>query len=335
MKLAIVGCGAIVEQFFLPALEKLSSKFETLLFIDADPRRAGAFAEKSGQGRAVSLDAAVEDADAALIATPNSTHFNIAKQFLEVGKHCLVEKPITLVPDEARELADLASAREVVLAVNQTRRFVPATAIVRQIARSGELGDFEGFTHEEGGESNWPTVSGFYFAKGAVRTGVLMDLGVHVVDWYRYVLGDGLEITAADHDGYCGPEALARVKLAFHNGHGNITLSRFYRLRNKFELRFTQGSVEGDVFDFNSVRLRTRSGKLRVISAEERILTYGGLAPRVLKDFFHSISTGAEAISSGRDNVKTITLLDRAYTVAHLFDAPWYEALEVRKGANG
>lgn len=78
---------------------------------------------------------------AVAIATPVQTHFALAKQALEAGKHVLVEKPMTTSPDEAQQLIDLAAAKGLTLMVDHTFVYTGAVRRIKQLVDSGELGN--------------------------------------------------------------------------------------------------------------------------------------------------------------------------------------------------
>jgi predicted dehydrogenase len=79
--------------------------------------------------------------DAVVIATPISTHFDLAKACLERGKHVLVEKPITRTVSEAEELIDLAREKSRVLMVDHTFIYSGAVRKLREIIDSGDIGE--------------------------------------------------------------------------------------------------------------------------------------------------------------------------------------------------
>ncbi len=79
--------------------------------------------------------------DAVAIATPVSTHFELAKRCLEAGKHVLVEKPLAATVAEAKALNEIAAKAGRVLMVDHTYLFNPAIRKIRQIVDSGELGE--------------------------------------------------------------------------------------------------------------------------------------------------------------------------------------------------
>lgn len=80
------------------------------------------------------------DVDAVVIATPVSTHFELAQQVLRAGKHVLVEKPMTCTSDQAKRLIDEAARRERVLFVDHTFIYTPAVRKIRQLVDEGTLG---------------------------------------------------------------------------------------------------------------------------------------------------------------------------------------------------
>src|SRR5438552_14943813 len=79
--------------------------------------------------------------NAVSIVTPVATHFEIAKQALLVGKHALVEKPLTSTTEEAQALIELAARNDRVLMVDHTFVYTGAVRKMKEIVASGELGD--------------------------------------------------------------------------------------------------------------------------------------------------------------------------------------------------
>lgn len=79
--------------------------------------------------------------DAIIIATPVSSHFEIAKAALNEGKHCFVEKPLTQTTRQAEELIEIADRRGVHLFVDYTFLFTGAVQKMKSIVSEGELGD--------------------------------------------------------------------------------------------------------------------------------------------------------------------------------------------------
>lgn len=78
---------------------------------------------------------------AVAIATPVSTHFELARRCLEAGKHVLVEKPLTATVAEGKALVELAERVGRILMVDHTYLFSPAVQRIKALVDNGELGD--------------------------------------------------------------------------------------------------------------------------------------------------------------------------------------------------
>ena len=81
------------------------------------------------------------DVAAVVIATPAATHFALARQALECGKHVLVEKPLATTVAEVDELARCADQRGLVVMAGHTFIYNPAVRYVKRLIDAGELGD--------------------------------------------------------------------------------------------------------------------------------------------------------------------------------------------------
>jgi len=79
--------------------------------------------------------------DAVAIATTVTSHYKIAKDFLEAGKHVFVEKPFTRSVEEAEDLVKISTERSLVLMVGHLLKYHPAVIKLKEIVDSGELGE--------------------------------------------------------------------------------------------------------------------------------------------------------------------------------------------------
>lgn len=138
--LAVVGCGywgskhvRIVHQ---------SPMLDMTLAVDARQSSLDYITSQySGVNVATEFEAALaSDAAGVIIATPISTHFELAKAALERGKHVLVEKPLAMTSDECRELIAIAKKNKLVLMVGHTFEYHPAVEKTREIVQQGRIG---------------------------------------------------------------------------------------------------------------------------------------------------------------------------------------------------
>ena len=110
---------------------------------DIDPKRLALVAENSPWVQTTTDCAeAIHDPAAAAVGiiTPLSSHYELARQALEAGKHVFIEKPVTRTSEEAQRLIDLAAEKNCVLMVGHIFLFNPGILKIKEIIQSGVLG---------------------------------------------------------------------------------------------------------------------------------------------------------------------------------------------------
>lgn len=111
--------------------------------------RSGRLAVAQRQYRHLKTSTRVQDAikdpkvDAVVIATPVFTHYELARQAMEAGKHVLLEKPMTASLKEADDLMDLAAQKGVTLMVDHTFLYTGAVETIKKLVDSGTIGDLQ------------------------------------------------------------------------------------------------------------------------------------------------------------------------------------------------
>ena len=85
------------------------------------------------------------DVDGIIIATPISTHFKLAKQVLEAGKHVLIQKPMAMSVKECDELTEIANSKSLTIMVAHTFLFTSAVRKLKELADSNHLGNLKHF----------------------------------------------------------------------------------------------------------------------------------------------------------------------------------------------
>ncbi len=95
------------------------------------------------QGYSSIENALLGDYDGFIIATPAKTHYDIAKIIMNAKKHLLIEKPMTLSVEEAKELVVLSEKNEVNAMVGHVLLFHPAVKKIKEMIDSGEIGDLQ------------------------------------------------------------------------------------------------------------------------------------------------------------------------------------------------
>lgn len=110
---------------------------------DSDANRADRFRHRTRGEVTTELDRVLEDPhiDAVILATPISTHYELARRSLEAGKHVLVEKPLSARVEEADCLIELAAEKGLAIMCGHTFLFSPPVMAIREMIARGELGE--------------------------------------------------------------------------------------------------------------------------------------------------------------------------------------------------
>ncbi|MCA3825834.1 MAG: Gfo/Idh/MocA family oxidoreductase, partial [Burkholderia sp.] len=122
LRIGLMGFGFAGATFHAPVIAT-SGRTEVAAIATGQPDRAQA--AYPGARVVPDLDTllGLDDIECVVIATPNDTHFTLARQVLEAGRHVVVDKPVTLTADEALALARLANARSRLFAPFHNRRW--------------------------------------------------------------------------------------------------------------------------------------------------------------------------------------------------------------------
>ncbi len=173
---------------------------EFIAAVDPDPNRTKAAAsEFSGirTYRHFSELAHDQDVDIAIVATPPSSHFEIARSLLAASKHVVIEKPMSLTAREADTLIELAEAEGLMLSVNQNRRWDQDFRAIKAVINKGRLGEVFNIETFVGGFEH-PCRA--WHSEESISGGVAYDWGSHYIDWiFQLLEGKPKYISAIGH----------------------------------------------------------------------------------------------------------------------------------------
>ena len=148
---------------------------------DASPELVAEVAERYAapwQGTDYAALLSASDVDAVVICTPNFLHVPQARAALEAGKHVLVQKPLALSPDDAREIVALAERLGHLLFVDYSYRYLETVATLRRAAAAiGPPRRLAAAFHNIYGPGK-----AWFFDPALSGGGALIDLGVHLLD---------------------------------------------------------------------------------------------------------------------------------------------------------
>jgi len=301
---------------------------------DRDSAQLELFRQRHSDTRAVSeLDEVLGDPaiEAVVIATPPKTHYALARRALDAGKHVLVEKPLAVRLAEARELVDLAAARDLLLMPGHTFIYSPAVNAVRDLIREGVLGELHFVTSSRMNLGKYNS------------DGVLCDLAPHDLSILLYWLEQPIVEVAASGSSVFqrGVPETAFLTLTFAGGQtANVQIS--WLAPRKVRQMIVVGSQRMVQYDDTAsdepVRIYDRGMDFFPPApanfGEHQLIYRTGdvVIPRVepreplrleLQDFAHAIRTGEEPRSNAALGLEIVAAVEAAETSLHRGGLPY------------
>src|SRR6266566_7583159 len=211
LRVGVVGVGHIGSNHARLYAEISSGEFTAVY--DVEPLRSRTISTKFGAAPAKSLDEFIAMVDAASVATPTNTHYDVARALLANGKHVLIEKPITDNTAQATELAELATRSNLILQVGHVERFNPVLSALEKH-----------LTHPRFIEAHRLSP----YTERSTDIGVVLDLMIHDLEVILHFVRSPLwSIDAVGVPVLSRSEDIANARLHFEDGCvANITASR-------------------------------------------------------------------------------------------------------------
>ncbi|MEX0778690.1 MAG: oxidoreductase [Balneolales bacterium] len=177
-----------------------------------------------------------------VIATPNDIHFELAEQALKAGKNVIVDKPFTLTSDQAHQLVNLAERKNLMLSVFQNRRWDGDFKTVDKLLKEKLLGRLVEFESHFDRFRNYRK-AGWREDEGE-GTGILYDLGSHLIDQAQALFGLPEMITADIRMQRESAKVADNFELILHYLDLKVTLKAGMLVREP-RVRFTLHGTEG------------------------------------------------------------------------------------------
>ncbi|MEP1613787.1 MAG: Gfo/Idh/MocA family oxidoreductase [Roseobacter sp.] len=183
--------------------------------LDADAEKGSAYAQSLGvapdraYGNWQEMLEGEQDrpdrVDLVTVATPNSTHFEITKAFIEAGFNVLCEKPMTMTVEQGEEIVRAAEASGKICAVNYCYSAYPMVREMRHMVSSGQVGkvrlivaNFSHGHHGDATDADNPRVRWRYDPAMAGVSGQFADCGIHAMHMASFIAGDEVQTLSAD-----------------------------------------------------------------------------------------------------------------------------------------
>ncbi len=266
--------------------------------VDTDLDAARAVADKHGAEAVTDYQAILPRIDAISLVVPTSVHYPIAKDCLEAGIHCLIEKPITETVEQAQTLIDLAKAKNLTLQVGHIERFNSVMMDIDDILDKPQFMESTRLAP---------------FTPRATDVSVILDLMIHDIDIIldlidspiKHISASGISVLSDEID-------IANARLEFESGCvANVTASRISRKRER-KLRIFQKDAYISA-DFQEKILavnrkgdeKTESGFHDITHNEKTYQDTDALNLEVL-DFIQAIKTGNPPKVTGEDGKRAL-----------------------------
>ncbi|WP_285025447.1 Gfo/Idh/MocA family oxidoreductase [Plantibacter sp. ME-Dv--P-122b] len=313
-RIVVVGAGGVSAMHF-DGFRMRPERLDIVAVVDPSAERRDWAASTYGIHTGfASLQEALDavEFDVAVVCTPSHVRVETVRALAGAGKHILVEKPFADGLDEARELVRIADDAGVQLAVDQNFREHYGFEQARTLIEEGRIGRVRVINHrelmhrvDEGWRNDQPHHA-------------LMVMGVHWLDGFRRLLDQDADwLVARTFSAPSVPavgETDANVQIRF--GDATVTYT------DSFSSWITQWDTvvlgdEGTLHISKSTitiagPTGTETVDIPLATATNKPLTaYGALA-----GLLDAVETGVEAPNSGRDNLKTISLIDGVYRAA-------------------
>ncbi len=327
--LAIVGCGAIAEDYYLPAMKRYPSLLADTILVDSNKSQLEKLAQSYRVKRSCTdYHQILDEVDGVILALPTALHEPIGLDFLSAGVPVLCEKPLAENADKAKRMIETAKQRNVPLAVNYLGRVTPHFAQTKKYLEQKTFGKLLSLKYLVGEAFNWPTVSGFYFLSDKSSRGILRDRGAHAVDHICWWLGGKPTLISSKNDAFGGSEAVADVEFEYEGRTGRLRLNWFVDIPSRFTLECEHATIEGDIYDYHHLVI-VRDGRASEIQLKTSIQTKTDIADRIIANFVNVILHGTRPLISGADVLDSLEFVDECYRAASRFRMPWYDLAEV------
>ena len=324
---AIAGIGSHADLKLAPAM-KLADDARLVAVYSRDQDRADAFAERHGAEAAYSdLDSVLADSrvDAVFVASPNHLHAPQTIRAAAAGKHVLAEKPMANSVTDAAAMVSACRDHGVKLGMGFELRFHPAHLWARRVIDDGAIGRIR-LAHGQWGRGNRGEPE--HLPRTGLRewwetpeligdASVLVGLGVHVFDLFRFLLREEVLEVLAMTDGQTTRQPLEHIAtIALRMSSGTIAQVMCGRMlpdtQNDLALYGSDGR-----FATRETIWESRLGRAEVVSAtvnDSETYEYDYLANFVaeLNDFRLALESDRDPSATGEDGLKATQITSAA-----------------------
>lgn len=272
---ALIGFGFSGSTFHAPFLNALED-YHLDCVVTSNLEKVRSFSPKvpvEADFRKVIVDSTV---DLVVIATPNATHYELAKEAIEAGKHVVVDKPFTLRESEAQKLIEIAKSHQRILTVYHNRRWDGDFLTIKKLLAEKVLGEI--YLYEAHFHRFRPLPQKRWKEDQSLGGGILYDLGSHLLDQALHLFGRPDSVSADIAIQRLDAVADDYFHLTLKYGHKRVILKASNLVCNpgpRYELHGTKGSFLKRGMDPQEQDLITRRSPLDKTWGQEKEENYG------------------------------------------------------------
>jgi predicted dehydrogenase len=325
VRLAVIGAGAISQVAHIPSWKKLPD-VELVAVCDTVKARAKAVAEKYKIPRYFTNDDEVfkqDDIDAVDICVPTNLHLPVALAALSAGKHVLVEKPMARNVEESEKMLEAARRYQRKLMVAMNVRFRRDAVNLKSFVDGGDLGEVFylkcGWLRRQ---ESWSGQS-WLFQKKYSGGGVLMDLGIQMLDLSLWLLGNkkAKSVKAMTYNRVSKLEVEDAAIAFIHLDDGTtLTLEVSWTLLTEDDLLYANlfGSRGGALLNPLRVMKEMHGNLVNLTPAREETTTniYKRSYENELRHFVKCLREDIHMFSSGEESLERMRIIQKIYESA-------------------
>lgn len=314
--IGVIGAGSIADRYYMPHLSKLFGK-KNLEVIDVNIDSAFKLASKYRVDKFSTNIDVNQDYDCIVIATPPSTHFDIAMSSLDRTRVLVIEKPVVDSMQQYETLIAANKVKGIDILVNFPRRLYSINTHIKKLVQDGFLGDIKKIDYSEFDAFNWGSNSNYYLSYENKR-GVFADRGSHIVDLISWWLDEDVIYRNSFSDKLKTFETLGVCNLESKSGIDiSIKTNWLVKMKSFARLVGTRGSIEYDIFDNSKIYCDIGGNKTIVkISGN---LSFDDCAKSFCKNVAQVVN-GGQALIPIQSTSSSVSVVDEFYKSSALIE---------------
>lgn len=351
LKVAVVGCGNVVQNNHCPALLKLENDGLLKVVAVLEPVE-----EAQNKALKVFPTATVVkgfdelrslEIDFAIVGSPTHLHAEHSVKLLESGIAVLCEKPMARTVAEAESMISAAEANQTLLAVGLLGRFSPVAFSINEYLRRTTFGNCKNVIMRRGSRNRGSMHGNWRYQKDLAGGGVLIDVGVHMIDLMISWFGEPVRVLSYEDDkSLNGIESNCLLRLEFSSEViAELKLSRDFKMPWHCQVVCENGLIEHDG-DGEELKVRYYASESEGSLDGSRVETKVMLIPessdpkvsKVKSDLFlHQLENFSDAVLGkcaplvpGSEGIKSLKVVEQCYQLRQPLPKNWLNTEEVK-----